>query len=553
MRYMRKLYEEALFFLRQKVFVILVALTAVGSYGFAITHESIGVDDTMVGLYLEDGLEAFMGRWTVYLVNKLFHMGEFTPFITELAGCLLLLAAVVLYCVLLRRILGEQVGIGGYTAFACAFVSCPFISEVWIYYFHDGVDIGYVFIALALLFFLDGLEAAGRGKAGYYAGSMICLWIAVGCYESFVVLYLTGIFMILFFRGMAGKEKLTAALIPRLLIAGCLVLGCMLLRFLMQKAVAVVFSLQALEEIAVSREVVNGLETLLGQEWLAGVIMIIKRYWLVYFVNGVVYEPIARYVLASLVVGITSLILAVKKKNFWYPLLFLGMMIVPLLLSFVVSPPSWYHTCQYMPFFVASAVVLLYRFLKGCGKVAGMAVFALISLWLVWNQAYESNYSFYVDYLKYEHTKEILTAIEQKVSAQYGEDARVIFTGKYKEPYELVKDYYAPYSSEEFHRISVLTDWLDPHLKEKYYGPYGYYFGGEAQSSLIEWGMYAFEKPGQELGNFLRMHGYQMDVVSDPVLVEKAEAFAEGMPGWPKEGSMAVMDGYVVVHFQVGE
>ena len=78
----RKLYEEISFFLRQKLFVVLAAVTAVGSYGFAITHEAIGIDDTLVGLYLEEGLEPYMGRWTVYLVNKFFRLGEFAPFIT---------------------------------------------------------------------------------------------------------------------------------------------------------------------------------------------------------------------------------------------------------------------------------------------------------------------------------------------------------------------------------------------------------------------------------------------------------------------------------------
>ena len=103
-RSMKKLWGEMNYFLRHKLFVIVTAIASVFSYGFAITHESIGVDDTIVGLYLEDGLEVVMGRWTVFLINKVFHVSEFTPFITELAGLLLLLTASVLFCVLLRRI-----------------------------------------------------------------------------------------------------------------------------------------------------------------------------------------------------------------------------------------------------------------------------------------------------------------------------------------------------------------------------------------------------------------------------------------------------------------
>ena len=82
----RQLKEDISFFLHQKMFVIVLTLTALGSYGFAVTHESIGIDDTMVGVYLNEGIEVLMGRWTIYLINKLFYLGEFMPYITEAGG-----------------------------------------------------------------------------------------------------------------------------------------------------------------------------------------------------------------------------------------------------------------------------------------------------------------------------------------------------------------------------------------------------------------------------------------------------------------------------------
>lgn len=66
---------------------------------------------------------------------------------------------------------------------------------------------------------------------------------------------------------------------------------------------------------------------------------------------------------------------------------------------------------------------------------------------------------------------------------------------------------------------------------------------------MIEWGLYAFDSPGRELGNFLRMHGYELQVPEDKELLERADAFAEGMGRWPEEGSVTEWGGYVVVHF----
>ncbi len=544
---MKGLYEDVRYFLRHKFFVIALTVTAVFSYGFAITHESIGVDDTLVGLYLEDGLEVVMGRWTVFLVNKLFHISDFTPFITELAGLLLLLTAVVLYCVLMRRIFGDRVGILGYTAFAGVFVSFPFISEVWVYYYHDGVDIGYVLTALSLLAFLESLDRKEKDGLKYLAASMLFIWGAVGCYESFIIFYLLGVVMLLFFRGVTGRDRLTCRWIfQKLFQCSCAAAGCIVLRALIRRAVIIVFSLPD----SGTRDLWYGLQIFQSGQWLQEIFMLLKKYWLVYCVNGAVYFPVTVYMLAVFVMGAASVMYTVKKKNGWYLFLFAGMIMIPVILTFVELKAPLYRACQYMPFFVASAVLLLYCFLsKKKANGGGTWLFAVLASCLIWNQAYESNYAFYTDYRKYEYDKEVLTEIAWTVARDYGEDARVLFTGSYVPPYDLVKRYCVDFSSKEFARIALLTDWLDPLLKEKFYSPHGYSFAGEAEYSVISWGLYAFDKQGMEIANFLRMHGHDLQVVTEPELVREAELYAEGMPDWPQEGSIVEWNGYVIVNF----
>ena len=544
---MKKVYDETIYFLRQKLFITAMSIVAVCSYGFAITHESIGVDDTLVGLYLEDGLEVVMGRWTVYLVNKLFHISDFAPFITELAGMLLLMLSVVLFCVLIRRIWGDRIGILGYTVFACTFISFPFISEVWVYYYHDGVDIGYVLTALSLLCFLDSLDKTGKGRFKSLLASMLFIWGAVGCYESFLIFYLLGAIMILFFRGMADQEKLTfKRLFQNIFLCGCAAVGCIILRSLMQEIIIAAFSLTEADP----RTLANSLQLLQDPQWLRIICMLLKRYWLVYFVNGTIYFPITVYVLSGGAWCAAAVLCTIKKKNGWYLALYAGMIIVPAILTFAELKPPLYRSCQYMPFFVASAMMILYRFLTGRkpNKVKTL-LFMALSACLIWNQACESNYNFYTDYRKYEHDKAVLSEIAWSVARDYGQNAAVIFTGEYISPYDLVKRYYVPFSSKEFARISALTNWLDPQLKEKYYSPYGYSFAGEAQYSFIDWGLYAFDKQGLELAHFLQMHGYDIQTVTDQNLVEAAEQYAEKLPRWPQTGSITEWNGYVIVHF----
>ena len=62
-----------------------------------------------------------------------------------------------------------------------------------------------------------------------------------------------------------------------------------------------------------------------NEEGIQNLIMLIKRFWLVYHVNAVVYPPVAIYEASIITFGLLSVYLAITKKNFWYPILFAGM------------------------------------------------------------------------------------------------------------------------------------------------------------------------------------------------------------------------------------
>lgn len=532
--------------------MLFLCITSIACYGFAITHVGIGVDDTIVDVYLQDGLVVLMGRWTCFLVNKLFHFGEYMPFVTEFAGMLLLMTAAVLYCVLFKRIAGDKITVLGYAVFACTFVSCPFIADVNVYYFHNGTDLGHILCAIALLFFLEGLNKKGKDSWMCRLWSMIFLWAAAGCYESFVITYIVGVILILFFRGMFHTERVTFKLLVKELFF-CIgtVIGCIILRSLMCKILTVLFSIQQITAADAFRRVGSEFMELLTEGGAKSqVSMLIKRYWLVYFVNAVVYLPIRVYVLALLVFVAASLVCAVRDKNVWYPILILGTVVAPWLISLAEMILPLYRSCQYMPLFMASALLVLYRLLaeKGVKKI-GSVVFVALSAVLVWNQSYEMNRSFYTDYKKYEYAREMMTEIAWEITEKYGSNATVVFTGNYDQPYELMKDYIVPYSSPEYNKIRTLSNLTgDPHLIEKYFTPYGYYFGGEAKYSLIDWGLWAYDKPGFELANFLQMHGYQIYSVTDEEILQMIKEYSGTMPEWPAEGSITQMDGYVIVN-----
>ncbi len=549
---MTRLWKDIKWFLDKKIYWIALVITAVCGYGFSIVHPSIGIDDTAVALYLEDGLEVTMGRWTIYWLNKLFHVSDFAPFMTELVGVLFLMLAATILNVVLRRLVGEKSGVLASTVFACAFISNPIISEVFVYYWHDGVGLGYVLTALALLCFQEAIEDKGQGRYLAFVKSLLFIWAAVGCYESFLILFILGIIVILFLWGMADAKRLRVQSVVGFLAAGALICaGCVLLRSAMVTATVQIFRLEdVMTDLKQEQRSLGEMASLFVEGGWDNFLMLVKRFWMVYHLNALVYLPVTVYELACVVLGVASVILAVRKKNIWYPILFAGMLIAPFLLTVAEARVSYYRSCQYLPFFAAVGVWLLLLAILQTGRNGKLAnvVACLIALVIVWNQTESLNRSFYTDYRKYETTKEMLLEIAYEIERDYGTGKPVIFTGHYDTPYELRKDYYVSYGSKQFQWIAVITDKIDPHLKEKYYAPEGYSFVGEASFPMIQWGFDAFDGTNREMHNFLKMHGHSFGLVTDEQVIEDAWRIGDTMPSWPEEGSITEQDGYILVH-----
>ena len=122
--YIRKFWEN-------RVFMGILLLTAVGSYGYKVTNATIGIDDTPSLYYFQEGLIAIVGRWVLFLLNKVVSLAEFVPFVTDFAAVILLVLAAVVWSALFYSVLGEKIPVVGYAFFAAVFISCPLISEVF--------------------------------------------------------------------------------------------------------------------------------------------------------------------------------------------------------------------------------------------------------------------------------------------------------------------------------------------------------------------------------------------------------------------------------------
>lgn len=596
---MKKWWETFLMFCKNKAYVMLLALTAVCSYGYKVTHFAIGIDDTPYAYYFKEGLAAIVGRWVLFLLNKVVHIADIAPFLTDFAAVLILMAAVTVWCVLFYSILGDRIPKIGYFFFSGIFLSCPLIGEVFTYYLHNGIAIGYLCCGISLCCFREGLmrwrDIAGENQAGKRirilpgVSSVIFLCVALGCYESFMVVWLLGICLLLLTERLAGKRK---GMWKAIVMAGVIAVLGMVLRSVMIATVTGVFGLEYLKGDAIRRSITEMAGWLFEPGACAELGMVLKRLFAMYGLFAYAYYPIKIFVGAALVIGCYSLYRTIRSRDPWILLLCIGGFMASFLLAIVEGKATLYRSAQFLPVICGyGALLLVYAFrrlwkiqevnkpdtenpdkkkqsaedekyTKGSEKSAigeenhaerilrsaGRAVVTIALGAVLWNQCADLNHWFYVDYMKYENAKEVISRIAYDLEHDFDTSKPVVFTGTYEVPQGIIGDAYVGYNTKTFFKMKRIADNVDEHLLEKFYRPYGLWVAQTPSLSVINWGKYAFDDDS-ELIKFFVMHGYDLKPQLDQDVYYDAELYALDLPAYPQPGYIVDMGEYLLVNF----
>jgi len=194
-----ELRKQIEYFLRNKIYMVSLIIAAVAGYGYEITHSSLGIDDVCIGLYFDDGLGVSIGRWSFYVINKLFHVTGFEPFIMEFAAVLILMFAAIVWSAVLRYILGDKLPIACYAVFSAMFLDYSLIAEVFIYYLQNGVPIIYTLVGMAVFdfYYLYTHDLEQKRRILHKLGMSLLVSVSVGFYEAAANVFLTGVLLIM--------------------------------------------------------------------------------------------------------------------------------------------------------------------------------------------------------------------------------------------------------------------------------------------------------------------------------------------------------------------
>lgn len=567
--YIRKFWEN-------RVFMGILLLATVGAYGYKVTNATIGIDDTPSLYYFQEGLVAIVGRWVLFLLNKVVSLAEFVPFVTDFAAVVLLVLAAVVWSALFYSVLGEKVPVVGYAFFAAVFLSCPLISEVFTYFLHNGIAIGYLCCGISLCLIREwqcssrkmqknqGMREKLRCLATTkIMAASVFLWIAMGCYESFMILWLSGLMLLLLTeRIVSGRQQ--KDVFATLVAGAATALLAIVLRSLMIVAVTKVFHLEYLQGEAVQRSVTEMLGWMLEPGALGALAMILKRTFVLYGVFAYAYLPIRIFVLAAAVITVVTLVRVIRGRDLWALVLLPAAYLAAFSLVFIEGKATLYRSAQFLPVFCGYGVLLFCYAVwqltasgagkaektagrKAAGGVRGLAVLLLVVI--TWNQCMDMTRWFYVDKKKYDVAVKTVDQIAMDLEQNFDTSKPVIFTGNYEIPYSIIRDAYVSYGSTTYFKMKRLTDLIDPDLLDKYNrGSKGVWVAQTPALSVIDWGRYAFDSD-VELVKFFRMHGHELVALEDISLYADAEKESLDLPEYPQEGYIVDKGDYIIVHF----
>jgi len=485
--------------INDKVFVIIVILVTILSFGFTITNSSIGVDDTAFDRYYDEKEMLSIGRWGSYVIYELLKITEFTPFWSDMIASIVVLAIAFLWCIFLKKNLKEKVSNIAYIVFVTIYISFPIINEIFIYQnCNIAVILGNLLASLGIMLLYENYK--NIHKKSIYVVSILILTFGISMYEAcsqgiLLSICITAMLMC-YDENKSNIKDICKYIVITLMIALISVI-------LNSIIVKVIYAFGVPVSEAADKEINWGNYSIVES------IQMISQYINDATIRNTKYFPVLVFDVAVIIGFVISVIQAYKKENVMILLLYIGAVLSNFAFVFLQLKGVLYRTCTSWSLFVTIVFMIFYIYMskyKATKILSG--IFITI---LVLQQSRYLNQMFYNDYIRYQRDLHIA--------------------------YQLIDDLE---TSNDITKPIVIAGWPKKAIAKD---------GSQVNSlSVLWWGKKAFDDNGAEFIKFLNSLGYEFKNPNDEQY-EKGIKEAENMVSYPQEGSIKELDDCIVINF----
>ncbi len=500
--------------LQNRVLVFTALFVTILCYGFAVTHQSIGVDDVARNFYLySDGSWNMIrqGRLLHVLLNTVTRFVAFIPFFTEFVGASLFCLSALLFCGLFQTVCEGKLPVGALAAFAAIYLSCSINVEKFLYSL-DVLATTTSFCCCPMSLLYARWFVCGERRAAFPA--VLLGMVTIASYESFLFLYVCGFFAILILEILKDPEKWGFLSLLKHGLGFALVLIVAVMSYY-----ALVAAVQHLSGYVRTTSPYTAWDT--SEKGFFRVFSDALLGIAEYFRQSlqVRYYPIWIFCALTGAGGLLMVWLAAKKKNFWLLLCFLALFLSNFFIHIIYGS---FHPriAQTFCFYTGFLTLLITAWCQSKRLLKTAAAVGICLLMLI--QSADMNRWFFNDYVRSEKESYVVHTLATRLLDGYDLSKPVIFTN--------CPDHWADDSGYLVTRL---------------------YPGGDVNgNSVIYWcGNTVIGYCPTFAADLFRLYGYDFLVSPTTELARKAQTDAEGMPAWPSEGCIREFDDFIAVNF----
>ena len=488
-------------------YIVPIIFVAILSYGFAITHYSIGVDDLCFDRYVTGTYILSAKRWGTWLLYNILNIKEFTPFWLEFIVSTFMVIIAIILSAFLKKQLKNKINIWECVIFSSIFISNPIINHFFMYQSTNlAVVISNLLMIISAILIMENYF--GNKKIGTYIISTIFITISLSMYESCAQTYLVVIFISIFIKLINKEEKNLFKFFCTSIV--CLIIG--ILGYLITGKI----TLLILEKLGKRKP--NYARTLILSidkriwAWPDEIRLLL---WKRYFYNFIVkimydikhYYPFIAFIIFSLIAIISEMVKSyIANKN--------GRLITMLLIIFsnlilIIMKVEILYRIQFS-WILTTAFLVLYIYKIFENKKIFKYIINIVIVFLIIFQTRNLNQIFYKDYKRFEKEKAIANEIAM----------------------DIIKE--TDYENKPIAYINTLD------MSQS---------NNEDIESIINWGVGAFYEKGTEITKFINNFGYDFLSISKEEYEEVKEQY-EVLDEETKNKKIIELQDYIIVNLE---
>lgn len=508
-------------FLSNPLYIFPVLISTILCYAYYLTHETVTIDSLSSDRYYH-GLLVAQGRLTATIIENYLGFEHLPIAVENIIGLICFILGATVFCIIFDKA-KPQSNVLPYTFFTCLYITFPLMNEYFMFKGSVLTTGGSILLVSFALYFALKI----KNLIVSILISSIFIFFAYSWYESFILVYIGAVFLLLILLA-DGQKSQKELFFNGFWLAPTLFLG---------------FSLEEIISNAIINlcNITQDNNNAVGTAWLSSSATLKSFFYdFIYsFVSKIFcYAP---FTILFIFLAIAFGLMIFQTKSTKKPILiffYLGLALTVFFLSIYRGAESAYRTEQGIPFYIGAITLLLSSKIINLHGKKALKIIASLSLVIILTvQICSSNYWYHVNVLRDKEEKQVVCNIAKDLE-KYDKNKPVIFIGYYQLSNN-IEDKYAVKKDSVAGKIINYTS-------KKAKKSYTYTACQTSISSYISWSIYSFSSANVELKKFFNSCGYDFKLGTNEQFKEATKKYIN-IPSYNDSGYILDAGDYIVV------